>query len=360
MKLGIYGGSFDPVHKGHIKVAKFAIQQLGLNKLFLVPTNVSPFKAKFKTTSNADKINMLNLVLEDKMEISEFETKRGGISYTIDTVKYFKKKYPNAQLFLIIGSDNVSKLHKWKEIDQIASLAQIVVIKRTKTINKQNIKKYHAILLNNDLFDYSSTEIKQGYLDMVDPKVLDYIQANGLYLEKIIHNSLSALRAKHSISTAKFAAELAKAHNISAKKAYFAGLMHDIAKEWSESESRNFIKEYLPELENVPKHELHQICGMLWAEHGYGIKDPEILKAIRFHTTMSLTMSDLDKIIFIADKICEGRRFPGIQKIRELVFQDLEQGFQEVVNLNYKQNIAKGVTFSKEALQIYDQYLKRG
>ncbi|WP_036452814.1 nicotinate-nucleotide adenylyltransferase [Mycoplasma buteonis] len=357
MKIGIYGGSFDPVHKGHISLAKYVINDLKLDKLLFVPTNVSPFKQKNKGAKNEDKIQMLSLVLEDKMEICEFETKRGGVSYTIDTVKYLKHKYPNDELFLIIGSDNLPKLNKWKDIDEIAVLTQIVVARRDKNINKINLKKYHGKLLNNRLYDHSSSDFKKGYLDEVDPKVLNYIQNKGLYIEQIVHNLLPALRAKHCVATASFAAELAKAHKISAKKAYLAGIMHDIAKTWSEEKSREFIAEFEPEKQNIPAHKLHQLCGMLWAKHFYGVTDLEILKAIEFHTTMSDNMSNLDKIIFIADKICEGRRFPGIQKVRQLVFNDLQAGFKEVVRINYEYNINKGVKFDKEALDLYKKYL---
>ncbi|QGZ97884.1 nicotinate-nucleotide adenylyltransferase [Mycoplasma sp. NEAQ87857] len=357
MKIGIYGGSFDPIHQGHIKSARYAIKELNLDKLIFVPTNCSPFKKNKSKTSNQDKLNMINLVLEDKMEVSDFEIKRGGVSYTIDTVKYFANKYKKDQLYLIIGSDNLTKLNKWKDIDTISQLAQIAVLRREAKINKLNLKKYNGILLKNRLYDFSSTNFKKGFLDLVDDKVLNYIQARGLYLEQIIHNSLTALRAKHSVSTASFAAELAKAHNLDAKQAYTAGLVHDIAKEWSIASSRSFIQEYQPELINASDFELHQICGALWLKYGYKLQDQAVIEAVRYHTTMKLEMSDLDKILFIADKICQGRKFPGIQKVRELCFKDLNQGFKEVVYQTYLFNINKGVEFSPLALEIYQKHM---
>ncbi|VEU70217.1 nicotinate-nucleotide adenylyltransferase [Mycoplasmopsis glycophila] len=357
MKIGIYGGSFDPIHIGHIEVAKYVRDELKLDKMIFVPTNCSPFKKKAKKASNEDKINMINLVLEDKMELSDFEIKKGGVNYTIDTIRYFSKKYPNDELFFIIGSDNLPQLHKWKEIEEISILAKIVVVKRSSKINKTNLKKYNCLLLNNKLFDFSSTEIKKGYLDMLDPKVLNYIQNKGLYLEMIIHNSLSALRAKHSVATASFAAELAKKHGLDAKKAYMAGLIHDIAKEWTYENSKAFVNEFYPGL-NIPKHKMHQLCGKLWAKHCYGVTDLEILHAIEFHTTMDYNFSDFDKVIFIADKICDGRKYPGIQKVREKVFEDLELGFKLVVENNLEQIKASGVTLDDEAIKLYQYFLK--
>jgi nicotinate-nucleotide adenylyltransferase len=112
MKIGIYGGAFNPIHKGHIKIAKHVIEFLALDKLIFVPSFKGPFKKNIELVSGEDRINMIELVLEDKMEVSPFEINRKGVSYTIDTIKYFKNKYKEDELFLIIGSDNLAKLNK--------------------------------------------------------------------------------------------------------------------------------------------------------------------------------------------------------------------------------------------------------
>ncbi|SJZ40888.1 nicotinate-nucleotide adenylyltransferase [Mycoplasmopsis verecunda] len=357
MKIGIYGGSFDPIHKGHIKIARYVINKLGLDKLLIVPSATSPFKQKGKKASNEDRRNMVQLVLEDKMELCDFELRRGGVSYTIDTVKYLKQKYPNDELFLIIGSDHVSSLPSWKDIDLISHLVRIVIVRRDRKINKINIKKYKGILLDNPIFEASSTDFKKGYFGLVDEKVANYIQEHSLYIEQLIHNNLSAKRAKHCVSTANFAAELAKAHKYDAKKAYLAGLMHDICKEYDDEQTLYLINKYEPELaENLPKYKYHQTAGYVWAKYGYKLKDEEILNAILCHTSMKDNMQWLDKILFIADKICEGRRFPGIQKMRELCFKNFEQGFAQVVEVTYQYNIDKGVKFSPDQEKLYNKY----
>ncbi|WP_025755551.1 nicotinate-nucleotide adenylyltransferase [Mycoplasmopsis cricetuli] len=363
MKIAIFGGSFDPIHIGHVKIAQYAIENLKLDKLIFVPTNISPFKLKSKPASNLDRLNMIKLICKNKMEVSDFEIKRNGPSYTIDTVKYFARKYPNDQLYLIIGSDNVSKLHKWENIELISKLVQIVVFKRDAKINKTNIKKFNAMLLNNPIWKISSTEIRGGNLNFLDLKVLNYIQNNNLYLEKIIHSTLSALRAKHCMSTGNFAAEMAKKFNVNAKQAYLAGILHDIAKEWSEEDSRNYINYFEPSFKDVQKHELHQICGYIWAKHWYKLQDPEILHAILVHTTLDdgtdSDLSKLDKILFISDKISNGRRFEGIQKLRKLAFEDLDQAFSKVVEYVYNYNLNKNVKFSERQEKIYRKYLSK-
>ncbi|MBN4083301.1 nicotinate-nucleotide adenylyltransferase [Mycoplasma sp. CSL10137] len=365
MKIGIYGGSFDPIHKGHIQIAKDVISELGLDKLLIVPTYQSPFKNK-SGVKTEDKINMINLVLEDKMELCLFEAKRNNISYTIDTVKYLKNKYKNDELYLIIGSDNLPKLNKWKDIETISTLTKIVVVRRSRTINKLNLKRYNGVLLKNKLYDYSSTDFKKGFsiienekvFSYLDPKVMNYIQEKGLYLFEIIHNSLSARRAKHSSLTASFAAEIAKLNGVSALKAYKAGILHDIAKEWSVENSRNFIKMTEPELIDTPKHFLHQVCGYLWAKYVYGIKDLEILNSIKYHTSMRKDMNTLDKIIILSDKVNSIVHFKGVQRIKKLAYENLDQAFREVIKITYQWNIDKGVIFDKEIESIYQEYIR--
>ncbi|WLP85931.1 nicotinate-nucleotide adenylyltransferase [Mycoplasma seminis] len=359
MKIGIYGGTFDPIHKGHIKTARYAIKHLNLDKCLIVPAASSPFKTKGKKASNEDRKNMISLVLEDKMELCDFEIKRGGVSYTIDTVKYLKNKYPNDELFLIIGSDNVAALPRWKDIDTIAQLAKITIVRRSSKINKINIKKYNGILLDNPIFEASSTDFKKGDFSLVDPKVASYIAQHGLYMEQLVHNILSAKRAKHCVATASFAAELAKKHKVDARKAYIAGLLHDIAKEFSDEQTQYLIEKYEPQLAiNLPWYKYHQTAGYIWVKYGYKLQDEEILQAILCHTSMKMEMGKLDKILFIADKVCEGRRYNGIQKTRELCFKDLDAGFAQVVQEAYEYNINKGVKFTPEQEKIYTKYRK--
>ncbi|SFW05757.1 Nicotinate-nucleotide adenylyltransferase [Chlamydia abortus] len=114
MKIGIFGGSFDPIHKGHLLVASEAIKSLDLDCLYFVPANKNPFKKDKSYASNLHRINMIKLAIKDnpKMQISEFETNRNCISYTIDTVKYFRNKFKDDDLYLLIGSDNLNSLHK--------------------------------------------------------------------------------------------------------------------------------------------------------------------------------------------------------------------------------------------------------
>ncbi len=132
MKLGIYGGSFDPVHLGHLLVAQAAIEELGLDRLFFIPAAQSPFKPESKPAPDAARLQLLRLALAGKTncEVDDQEIRRGGISYTVDTLRDYAKKFPGAKLFYLLGADNVPKLGEWREANELAKLAEFVAIPR--------------------------------------------------------------------------------------------------------------------------------------------------------------------------------------------------------------------------------------
>jgi nicotinate-nucleotide adenylyltransferase len=132
MKLGIYGGSFDPVHLGHLLVAQAAVEELGLDKLFFVPAAQSPFKPDAKPAPNAVRLQLLRLALAGKSncEIDEQEIQRGGTSYTIETLRSYAKRFPGADLFYLIGADNAAKLNEWREAAELATLTEFIAVPR--------------------------------------------------------------------------------------------------------------------------------------------------------------------------------------------------------------------------------------
>jgi nicotinate-nucleotide adenylyltransferase len=132
MKIGLFGGSFDPVHLGHLLVAQAAVEELGLDKLFFIPAAQSPFKPDSKPAPAFERLRLLRLALAGKTncEIDAQEIQRGGISYTVDTLRVYAGKFPGANFFWLIGTDHVAKLNEWREPDELARLAEFVVIPR--------------------------------------------------------------------------------------------------------------------------------------------------------------------------------------------------------------------------------------
>lgn len=130
--IGLFGGSFDPVHQGHLLVAQAAKEEVGLERLFFIPAAQSPFKPESKPTPPNERLRLLRLALAGKTwcEIDEQEVQRGGVSYTIDTIRDYRKRFPGAELFYLIGGDHVSQLPKWREAADLADQVQFLVIPR--------------------------------------------------------------------------------------------------------------------------------------------------------------------------------------------------------------------------------------
>ena len=132
MKLGIFGGSFDPVHLGHLLVAQAAVEELGLDRLFFIPASQSPFKPENHAAPAAQRLRLLRLALVGRAncEVDDQELRRGGVSYTVDTLGDYARRFPQAELFYLIGADNVAKLPEWREPAELARLAEFVVVPR--------------------------------------------------------------------------------------------------------------------------------------------------------------------------------------------------------------------------------------
>ena len=190
MKLGIYGGSFDPIHLGHLLVAQAAMEELGLDRLFFVPAAQSPFKPDAKPAPDAVRLQLLRLALAGKTncDIDPQEMQRGGVSYTVDTLRDYAKKFPGAELFYLIGADNAAKLNEWREANELAMLAEFVVVPRPGGTPAQFFAPFHGRTLKGFPFGVSSSQIRLRVEknltleNLVPPAVAEAILAAKLYL----------------------------------------------------------------------------------------------------------------------------------------------------------------------------------
>ena len=194
-KIAIYGGSFDPPHKGHKLLAKNLASVCGAEKVIIIPTALSPFKNSSSATAE-DRLNMCKLFFkEDLFQISDVEIKRGGKSYTVDTLTQIKEENPEAELFLFMGDDMLLSFDKWYCYQEILRLATIVCACRTENLEElQNMKSFvknvlkaeeRVIICESVPFEISSTEIRSSLKDGVNKglseEIYNYIAAKGLY-----------------------------------------------------------------------------------------------------------------------------------------------------------------------------------
>jgi nicotinate-nucleotide adenylyltransferase len=189
MKIGLYGGSFDPVHLGHLLVAQAAVEELGLDRIYFIPAAQSPFKLDTQHAPAAARLQFLRLALagRTRWEADDQEIHRGGVSFSVDTLREYARRFPAAELFYLIGADNVPKLNEWREPAELARLAEFVVVPRPGGAISQFPAPFRGRSLTGFPLGVSSSQVrarvKAGLpVDLlVPPAVAEAIKNSGLY-----------------------------------------------------------------------------------------------------------------------------------------------------------------------------------
>jgi nicotinate-nucleotide adenylyltransferase len=190
-KVGIFGGTFDPIHLGHLITAQSVRELRNLEKIIFIPAFISPHKGDVKTTSAEERLDMIKLAIDGIpfFDYSDIEMKKGGVSYTIDTLKELKKIYD--ELEIIIGYDNIFTFHTWKEPDEIMKMAKVIVLKRKSSHPPQFEDKYYkqAVFVQTRGIEISATDIRERVKNvmpinfLVTPAVMKYIYKHKLYIK---------------------------------------------------------------------------------------------------------------------------------------------------------------------------------
>ena len=194
MKIGFLGGSFDPVHFGHLIAAQDVLEQFQLDRLLLVPAAQAPLKPNDVQSTVEDRLAMLQAATEwdRRLEISDHELRKGGISYTVDSVRHFRRQFPQDELFWIIGGDQLPQLHKWKEISELVKLIEFIYLERPKHPTKPHVEIDGLLLHRCDghLIEISSSELRGRVLAgrslhyFCPQKVIAYIEDRKLYRDQ--------------------------------------------------------------------------------------------------------------------------------------------------------------------------------
>lgn len=188
--IGLYGGSFDPIHTGHVLVSQAAIEELQLHRLFFIPAARSPFKPDQQPAPSEQRLALIRLALAGRpdCEVDDFEIQRGGTSFTIDTVRYFRQRFPEGKLFYLIGADNVPGLTKWREATALSDLVDFVVIPRPGEGQIPLPAPFRGRYLGGFPFGVSASQIRarvhagKTIAHLVPPEVAEAIRNNRLYL----------------------------------------------------------------------------------------------------------------------------------------------------------------------------------
>lgn len=343
-KILVFGGSFDPPHRYHLEILKYALKQIKPDKTIVIPAYRSPFKIKHLANFH-HRYKMISLLLKKygvKAEIDRYEYIRKRTTYTYQIASYLKKKYRNSEFYFLMGSDSYNSFSKWKKFKKILDTFKLLVAKREKYPVKNN--KFNAIILKKTFKNISSTQIRTEILTLnyknLDSIIKKYIIKNKLYHYDIlisVKRTLSPKRFNHTLNVIKLALNLSYKYNLDTEKVFFAALLHDIAKDIPISRQIEILKKHkIKNINNIYKKSpqiLHQFASYVIAKEKYKIKNRDILNAIKYHSTSYKNPSILSKIIFISDFASYDRKFKDVKKIRELSFKDLELAYQKVLKL---------------------------
>ncbi len=379
MKIGIMGGTFDPIHNAHLIIPRCAKERFKLDKVVFMPGGNPPHKPG--VTDKRLRLQMTRLAAGNEFDVCAYEVEKEEYSYTLKTLEYLTAKYPGNEFFFIIGEDSLRDITKWYRPREILRLCTLLVFPResretlARLIEKTKSELGGRIFaIDAPVFNVSSSEIRRRVRNgesidaFVPPSVAEFIKANNLYAEVTALNNgeiisrlketLGEKRFIHTMGVAETARKLAERFGADAEKAYLAGLLHDCAKSMKTHEQLKKCAELGVELDEYSKlcpPVIHAPLGAETAKREYGVSDEEILNAIRRHTVAGKNMTLLDKIIYTADMIEPSRDFEGVGLLRSLAETDVEKAFFESVKQSILFNIKENKIVHPASLESYNE-----
>ena len=380
-RIGIYGGTFNPPHIGHIQAAKAAVTALELAKLILIPDRIAPHKViPSGSPAPQQRLEMLRIAASDNpcFEVSKLELKREGPSYTYLTIQELKQQYPDAELVLLMGTDMFLSFHTWRNPDIILENASLGVFYRgekgeTDAIAAKKAEMEQAghtvYLVKNEVVNISSTQMRRLLAfrcagEFLPEGVLEYIREHRLYdtrtdwknlpmeeLERIVISLLNPNRVAHVLGCRDTAVELAKRWGANETDAARAGILHDITKAIDGPLQLTLCEAYGKILSDFSRRypkTLHALTGSLVAKRIFG-ENEAVVSAIEHHTTGKANMNLLETIIYVADYMEPNRSFPGVEKLRELAFSDLQAALKLGLEMTLEHLKRQGSEVSPES-----------
>lgn len=409
MKLAILGGSFNPIHQGHLYLADTVLSELGYERVLLIPAFISPFKRDAEAAPAEDRLDMIlaSIPADPRLGADDAELLRGGVSFTIDTVSDIIERYrPEGKPGLIIGDDLVQGFSGWKSAGELAASVDIIIAQRTGGNEALAFFPYPARILTNSVFPVSSAEIrrriasKEAWRSLVPPGVRRIIEKKGLYgyqadfftgdgradappgeedppdwaliaaVEDAARAELETSRFLHSRNTALMAGDLARRYGLDPKAAYLAGISHDLGKALDGKTVRALAEKRGP----IPPYGLekpgllHGRAAAVLLRERFGVHNEDVIEAVDLHTTGTADGTcpgKLAMVLFVADKLEFSRR--GIRRREPAAgaFAEgpedsgLERLFWTVLEDNVRYLGEKKLKIAEETLKLYETFKRK-
>jgi nicotinate-nucleotide adenylyltransferase len=350
MKILVFGGSFDPPHKGHAALLSAAARAVDPDTVLVVPAWRNPQKAR-NLAAAEDRLEMVKTGVLDALPgqwrrrawIHTAEISSGRPVYTVDTLAQLSKDLPTAELHFAVGWDSAATIKTWRDPARLKQLAHWLTARRPGSDGEPPsfIKRLKA-----PMPAVSSSEIRARLLvgddasDMLSPAVRAHIEARKLYgrhrLDQL-EAMLTPQRYEHSRNVARLAGALARRWHVDEEQAMVAGLLHDCGRSVSVARMGAYARKRrlaVPHREKTARFQpvaLHAHISEDLCRRRFGVKDEEVLSAVRKHTLGDPRMSPLDRVVYVADCCSEDREYPEAAPLRKLAFDDLDEAFKACV-----------------------------
>ena len=395
MRIGIYGGSFNPPHLGHLAAARAAMAALGLDRLVFVPAGVPPHKELAPGSPGLEQrlemtgIAADQLLMPGAVEVWDTELHREGKSYTADTLEEAAARWPGDELWLLMGTDMFLTLHQWREPGRILELAGVCAFGRTEADGeavfapqREFLRKTYqgariATITVPGLVDVSSTRLRELLArgegrDFLPEAVYGYILREKLYgthadlkrlgldeLRCVSYSMVYAKRLAHIRGCEEEAARLARRWGADEGRMRRAAILHDCTKYLTVREHLDICEKYgveLCPLERSTDKLLHAKSGAALAKYVFGFGD--IYDAILYHTTARAGMSLEEKILYIADYMEPNRAFPEVGELRRLAYTDLDAAVGMGTSLSVQEMVRRDKELHHDTRDAFEYYGK--
>ncbi|MDI6756564.1 MAG: nicotinate-nucleotide adenylyltransferase [Endomicrobiia bacterium] len=374
MRIGIFGGSFDPPHNAHLAIARAAVDELSLDKLFFVPALRPPHAVEKNLTDPASRMEMLRAVVKGakKFSIDDFELRRRAPTYTYETIERYRRMFPGARIFFVLGSDSMLEVPRWKKGSALVDMCRFAVAVR-RPFKEHRLS--NALVLKFRPSAISSTEIRRRvatrFLEKnVPPAVERIIRKKHLYLDGAITEyllkHLDGAKFHHTMGVVSVAEKLAVKHGADPRRARLAALIHDMGRAVRPSRYLSYLKRAigaaLPSRATCSANPflLHSFVSSRQAARLFGVKDREVLAAAANHTLGAPASSATiyDDIIYVADAVAPDRRYPGVSKIRKAAMRNLSRGVLLCAAMKLGYVLKKEKYLAPEGVSVYNSRLR--
>ncbi len=379
----LYGGTFNPIHRGHLDICVRARQAVDARRVLLMPAAQPPHKSAGWLAPDQDRLAMCALAAReyDLIQVDDWEIRRGGRSYTVDTLGHLAAVFPEEELWLLIGTDmflTFTQWHRWEEIGKMASLlvASREEGDRERLLDQQQRLAERGVrsrLLQNPPMPMSSTQIREelrrdGTTGKVCPQVLDYIREKELYLHppeeldylrRYIRPLMTEYRYRHSLGVEKQAVKMARRFGADQRKAALAGILHDVCKDMPKGALLQNILEsgIINGIDFKASPQLiHSYAGALYLQSHMDIHDTEVIEAVRYHTTARAGMNLLETVVYLADLTSEDREYPDVGEMRRLCDTDLRKAMIHALTHTVKELTRKQKPICPDTLGACKEY----